>query len=72
MKLDSTGYIIGFAAVVCLVASVFVSGSAVALKDKQDENKLLDQQKKVLTVSGLINDDDNSGSNDDEVSELSP
>jgi len=72
MKLDSTGYIIGFAATVCLVASVFVSGSAVALKDKQDENKLLDQQKKVLTVSGLINDDDNSGSNDDEVAELSP
>ena len=72
MKLESTGYIIGFAAVVCLVASVFVSGSAVALKDKQDENKLLDQQKKVLTVSGLINDDNNSGSNDDEVSDLTP
>lgn len=72
MQLDSTGYIIGFAAVVCLVASVFVSGSAVALKDKQDENKLLDQQKKVLTVSGLINDDNSSGSNDDEVSALSP
>jgi len=54
----STGYIIGFAAAVCLVASLFVAGSAVGLKDRQDANKLLDLQKKVLTVSGLMTADD--------------
>ena len=41
----STGYTIGFAAAVCIVCSIFVSGSAVALKDKQDENKDQDQNK---------------------------
>jgi Na+-transporting NADH:ubiquinone oxidoreductase subunit C len=50
----STGYIVGFAAVVCLVCAVFVSGAAVGLKDRQDANKLLDRQQKVLTVAGLI------------------
>lgn len=50
----STGYIVGFAAAICLVASLFVAGSAVGLKDRQDANKLLDLQKKVLTVSGLM------------------
>ena len=49
----STGYIIGFAAAVCLVASLFVAGSAVGLKDLQEANKRLDVQKKVLTVAGL-------------------
>ena len=53
----STGYIIGFAAVVCLVASLFVAGSAVGLKDLQDANKRLDVQKKVLTVAGLMDAD---------------
>lgn len=50
----STGYIVGFAAVVCLVCAVFVAGAAVGLKDRQDANKLLDRQQKVLTVAGLI------------------
>lgn len=52
----STGYTIGFAAAVCVVCSIFVSGSAVALKDRQEQNKVLDRQKKVLAVSGLIED----------------
>ena len=50
----STGYIVGFASVVCLVCAVFVAGAAVGLKDRQDANKLLDRQQKVLTVAGLI------------------
>jgi Na+-transporting NADH:ubiquinone oxidoreductase subunit C len=50
----STGYIVGFATVVCLVCAVFVAGAAVGLKDLQDANKLLDRQQKVLTVAGLI------------------
>ena len=49
----SVGYIIGFAVAVCLVCSVLVAGSAVALKDKQVANAITDRQKKVLTVMGV-------------------
>ncbi|MEE9384956.1 MAG: Na(+)-translocating NADH-quinone reductase subunit C [Nannocystaceae bacterium] len=58
MKAHSTGYIFGFATVVCLVCSVFVSAAAVLLKPKQDENKILDRQKKVLIVAGLLREDE--------------
>jgi Na+-transporting NADH:ubiquinone oxidoreductase subunit C len=54
MAQHSTGYIFGFAAGVCLVCSIVVSGAAVSLKSLQEENKLLDKQKKVLTVAGLM------------------
>jgi|GEM_PF-11002 len=54
MQSNSVGYILGFCAAVCLVCSVIVSGTAVGLKEKQDINKRLDRQKKVLTVAGLI------------------
>ncbi len=50
----SNGYIIGFAIAVCMVCSILVSGAAVALKDKQDANVVLDRQIKVLTVAGLV------------------
>ncbi|MBU0553848.1 Na(+)-translocating NADH-quinone reductase subunit C [Myxococcota bacterium] len=50
----STKYIIGFAGAVCLVCSVLVSGAAVALKDRQEANKVLDRQQKVLSVAGLL------------------
>lgn len=50
----STKYIIGFAGAVCLVCSVIVSSAAVALKDRQEVNKVLDRQKKVLSVAGLL------------------
>lgn len=50
----STAYIIGFAIAVCFVCSVIVSSAAVALKDRQEANKVLDRQKKVLGVAGLI------------------
>ena len=51
---ESTGYIIGFALIVCLVCSLGVSSTAIFLKDRQDENATVDQQKKVLDVAGLI------------------
>ena len=54
MSQRSTGYTVGFAAGICLVASVFVSGAAVSLKPMQDANKVLDRQKKVLNVAGLM------------------
>ncbi len=50
----STSYIIGFAVSICLVCAFFVAGSAVGLKERQDANILLDRQKKVLTVAGLM------------------
>jgi Na+-transporting NADH:ubiquinone oxidoreductase subunit C len=50
----SPAYIIGFTAAVCLVCSIFVAGSAVSLKERQEANIVLDRQKKVLIVSGLM------------------
>ena len=50
----STGYIVGFALTVCLVCALFVAGSAVGLKERQEANVLLDRQKKVLVVAGLM------------------
>jgi Na+-transporting NADH:ubiquinone oxidoreductase subunit C len=54
----SNKYIIGFAVAVCMVCSIFVAGSAVGLKDRQDINKALDRQKKVLSVAGLLTADE--------------
>ncbi len=50
----NTTYTLLFAAAVCGVCSIFVSGSAVSLKDRQVANALLDKQKKVLGVTGLL------------------
>lgn len=50
----STKYIVGFAAAICVFCSIFVAGSAVALKDKQDLNAVVDKQKQVLKVAGLL------------------
>lgn len=43
-----------FAVAISLVCAVMVSVAAVALRDRQETNKLLDQRKKVLTVAGLM------------------
>lgn len=50
----SSTYIIGFAAAVCLVCGVVVAGLAVQLKPLQEANAVLDRQKKVLIVAGLM------------------
>jgi Na+-transporting NADH:ubiquinone oxidoreductase subunit C len=42
-----------FAGAVCVVCSIFVASSAVALKDRQEENRLLDLRSKVLLVADL-------------------
>lgn len=44
----STGYTFGFAAAICLVCSVGVSGAAVALKERQDLNKERDLRSSIL------------------------
>ncbi len=54
MRQDSNAYIIGFATTVCLVCSIVVSTSAVALRERQDRNKVLDRQTQVLVVAGLL------------------
>lgn len=53
----SVAYTVGFAAAVCGVCSIFVSSSAVSLKSRQEENKVLDRQEKVLSVAGLMPDE---------------
>ena len=50
----SNRYIIGFSLALCLVCSLAVSSVAVALKDRQELNKRLDQQVKVLALAGLL------------------
>jgi len=50
----SSRYVVLFAAAVCAVCSVFVASSAVFLKERQEANKALDLQKKVLAVAGLM------------------
>lgn len=52
--MHSTRFTVMFAAGVCVVCSIFVAGAAVLLKDKQEANKLLDRQSKVLDVAGLV------------------
>jgi Na+-transporting NADH:ubiquinone oxidoreductase subunit C len=54
MARDSTGYTVGFAALVCVLCGIGVAGAAVALAPRQAENKVLDQQKQVLLVAGLL------------------
>jgi len=54
MQQFSLRYIVIFATLVCAVCSVLVSSAAVVLKDRQDENKLLDRRSKVLNVAGLL------------------
>ena len=53
MSLNSNSYIIGFAASVCIVCSLFVSGAAVSLKEKQSLNAKLDLQKNIISVAEL-------------------
>lgn len=57
-NLNSTGYIVGFATALCGVCAIFVAASAVGLKDRQEINKLLDRQSKVLAVAGLMKPDE--------------
>ena len=54
---DSIGGTILVVVLLSLVCSVVVSGAAVALKSKQDEQKALDVQRNILSVSGLLVDD---------------
>jgi len=50
----SSRYIVLFAAAVCAFCAIFVAGAAVSLKDRQEKNKVLDVQKKVLALAALM------------------
>ncbi len=54
----SVGYNFIFAGAVCVVCAIFVSASAVGLKERQDENATLDRQRNVLVAAGLAGDDE--------------
>ena len=54
MQRNGIPYILGFCVAICLFCALFVSSSAVGLKDKQTLNKELDMKSKVLTVAGII------------------
>jgi len=57
---ETFGKTVGFVFVVCLVCAALVSIAAVQLKPLQVENKLLDQQTKILEASGLLATTDGS------------
>ena len=50
----STGYIVSFSAAVCVICALFVAGSNVLLRERQERNVALDRQKNVLSVAGLL------------------
>ncbi len=47
-------YTILFALATCVVCGAMVTAAAYSLKDRQEHNRLLDRQKKILNVAGLI------------------
>ncbi|MBD2810990.1 Na(+)-translocating NADH-quinone reductase subunit C [Xenorhabdus sp. Vera] len=51
---DSIGRTFIVVFVLCLVCSIVVAGSAVGLKAQQQEQKLLDKQRNILDVAGLL------------------
>lgn len=50
-------YVLLFALAVCAVCSVLVAGAAVGLRERQNTNQLLDRQKRILAVAGLMEQD---------------
>ena len=56
MSNDSTGKTLLVAAILCIVCSILVSGSAVSLKPRQELNKKLDIKKNLLLASNIISD----------------
>ncbi len=54
MKQYSTTYIFIFAAALCLACSTMISAAYVGLRERQDENRLLDKQKSVLIACQKI------------------
>lgn len=47
------GYIIGFATAICVVCSLLLSFVSSALKEKQEQNRVIDRQKNILMAVGF-------------------
>ncbi len=56
MQRSDTSYTLVFAGIVCIVCSIIVSGASVLLRDRQQENMLLERQRNVLVVTGVVED----------------
>ena len=54
---DSVSGTVTVVVLLSLVCSIVVSSAAVALKSKQDEHKALDVHRNILTVAGLMKED---------------
>jgi Na+-transporting NADH:ubiquinone oxidoreductase subunit C len=52
----SNGYVFGFAAVICVVCSVALSGVSLSLRDRQELNRERDLHKNILNALGLPED----------------
>lgn len=56
MQTKGSTYTIVFALITCVICSAVISIAAVSLKTRIADNRLLDKQKKVLVVTGLMED----------------
>jgi Na+-transporting NADH:ubiquinone oxidoreductase subunit C len=54
LQTKGSKYTIGFALVTCVICSAVICIAAVSLKTRIADNRLLDKQKKVLVVTGLM------------------
>ncbi len=54
---DSIKKTLGVVIALSLVCSIVVSTAAVSLRPKQQENAILDVQRNILSVAGLLNKD---------------
>lgn len=53
---DSIANTLLVSVVLCVVCSLLVSGAAVSLKKRQEENKLVDRQRNIIAAAGLAED----------------
>lgn len=58
MSRDTVSKTFGVAFVLCVVCAVLVSTASVALRDRQEKNKVLDLQKNILVAADLYDEDD--------------
>lgn len=50
---QTNAYVIGFAAIVCVVCSLLLATVSGALSSRQEQNRVLDRQKNVLLAAGI-------------------
>jgi Na+-transporting NADH:ubiquinone oxidoreductase subunit C len=54
---QTNGYVVGFAAAICLVCSLSLSLVSGGLKERQEQNRILDRQKNILMAVGYQKDE---------------